>query len=174
MLIGTAARPSAGKSRPRRSHASGERRGLAGILGLQLYRQYHDEIDAGQATARSLATVLDEHAGRTFSAVDIFLQNFSETLSSMPSTDAGDLSAVRLRMNARLSELPQLRAYLVLDANGDLIIDSAGNAPGSFNGSDREYFLAHARDGHDGLFVGEPTISRRSGKEGTSTGSGSV
>jgi PAS domain S-box-containing protein len=169
MLIGTAARPSAGKSRSAGNIAPALFVGgllllLAGILGLQLYRQYHDEIDAGQATARSLATVLDEHAGRTFSAVDIFLQNFSETLSSMPSTDAGDLSAVRLRMNARLSELPQLRAYLVLDANGDLIIDSAGNAPGSFNGSDREYFLAHARDGHDGLFVGEPTISRRSGK----------
>ena len=33
---------------------------LGAVLGLQLYRQYHDEIAAGQATARSLANLLEQ------------------------------------------------------------------------------------------------------------------
>src|SRR5690606_12064174 len=118
---------------------------LAGILGWNLYRQYHQEIAGGQATALSLASVLDEHAGRTFGAVDIFLLNYSETLSGMAGTSAAhDLAALRERMIARLSDLPQVRAFLVLDENGNSLVDSDSMAPRPFNGADRRYFQAHA------------------------------
>src|SRR3546814_19237222 len=51
---------------------------LALILGIQLYRQYRDDIAAGQATARALTATLEEHAGRSIAAVDIFLADFSD------------------------------------------------------------------------------------------------
>src|SRR3546814_1773211 len=38
---------------------------LALILGIQLCRQYRDDIAAGQATARALTATLAEHAGRS-------------------------------------------------------------------------------------------------------------
>src|SRR3546814_19923037 len=38
---------------------------LALILGIQLYRQYRDDIAAGQATARALTSTLEDHAGRS-------------------------------------------------------------------------------------------------------------
>ena len=142
---------------------------LGGMLGLQLYRQYNDEIAAGRATARSLANLLEEHTSRSFGAVDIFLLNFAETMSGMAgTTPVGSLSALRQRMNARLSELPQARAYIVLDDRGDSIIDSAAVVPRHFNGADRDYFRIHAERPHAGLFVGEPIQSRISGMWGIS------
>lgn len=138
---------------------------LAGILGLQLYRQYHDEIRAGEATARSLTTALEEHAGRTFSATDVFLQNFAETLNGTAGTrPVNSLSALRERMNARLADLPQIRSFIVLDDNGDSVLDSATITPRRFNGADRDYFLAHAERAHVSLFISTPLQSRITGK----------
>ncbi|WP_341911135.1 PAS-domain containing protein [Ferrovibrio terrae] len=143
---------------------------LTVVVGSQLYRQYNDEIAAGQATARSVANLLEEHASRSFGAVDIFLLNYAETMSGMAGTSpVGSLSALRERMNARLSELPQVRAYLVLDAQGNSIIDSAANPPRAFNGADREYFRVHAERAHQGLYVGEPVQSRINGLWAIST-----
>ena len=137
---------------------------LGGVLGLQLYRQHNAEIETGRATARSVANLLEEHASRSFSAVDIFLLNFAETLSGMAGTaPIGSLSALRERMNGRLAELPQMRAYLVLDEAGNSILDSASVVPRPFNGADREYFRVHAGRPHQGLFVGEPVQSRING-----------
>lgn len=142
---------------------------LAGLLGLQLYRQHNDEIAAGQATARSMANLLEEHAGRSIGAVDIFLINFAETLSGMAGTgQVNSLTALRQRMNARLADLPQVRAFLVLDENGDSILDSGAVLPRSFNGADRPYFQVHRDHAHAGLYIDEPRQSRINGMWGIS------
>src|SRR3546814_6419986 len=73
---------------------------LALILGIQLYRQYRDDIAAGQATARALTATLAEHAGRSIAAVDIFLADFSDIMSGVAGTlPINTLSALRQRMN---------------------------------------------------------------------------
>lgn len=142
---------------------------LGAMLGLQLYRQYDDEIETGRATARSLANLLEEHTTRSFGAVDIFLLNFAETLSGMAgTTPVSSMSALRQRMNARLADLPQARAYIVLDEHGNSIMDSAEVVPRPFNGADRDYFRIHAERPHAGLFVGEPAQSRLNGMWGIS------
>jgi len=142
---------------------------LAGMLSLQLYRQYNDEIAAGRATARSMANLLEEHAGRSLGAIDIFLINFAETLSGMAGTgQIGSMSALRERMNARLADLPQVRAYIVLDENGDSVLDSGAVLPRSFNGGDRPYFTAHRDHAHAGLFIDQPRQSRINGMWGIS------
>ena len=138
---------------------------LAGVFGWHLYQQYGQEIARGQGAVRSLATALDEHASRTFGAVDIFLLSHADGLSGMAgATPLTGLSALRERMNARLAELPQVRAFLVLDENGDTIIDSDSLTPRPFNGADRKYFRIHVANAHAGLFVGEPVQSRINGK----------
>ncbi|WP_374302732.1 PAS-domain containing protein [Ferrovibrio sp.] len=137
---------------------------LGGVLGLQLYRQYDDEIANGQATARSLAIMMEEHASRSFSAVDIFLLNYTETLSGMAGTqNFHSLAALRERMNSRLAEMPQVRAFLALDDAGNSILDSASLQPRPFNAADREYFTVHRERSHAGLFIGEPMQNRLTG-----------
>lgn len=134
---------------------------LAGMLGMQLYRQYNDEIAAGRATARSMANLLEEHASRSIGAVDIFLINFAETLSGMAGTGPfSDQAALRQRMNARLADLPQVRAFIVLDQHGDSIMDSGAMLPRSFNGADRPFFQFHRDHAHGGLFIDEPRQNR--------------
>src|SRR5690606_41416845 len=56
---------------------------LAGVFGWHLYQQYGQEIARGRGAVRSLATALDEHARRTFGAVDIFLLSHAAGRSGM-------------------------------------------------------------------------------------------
>src|SRR3546814_551119 len=67
-------------------------------------------------------------------------------------------------MIARLSELPQVRAFLVLDHNGTPLVDSDSMSPRPFNGADRRYFQAHAEQAHIGLYISQPVQSRLNGK----------
>src|SRR3546814_13471155 len=98
---------------------------LALILGIQLYRQYRDDIAAGPATARALTATLEEHAGRSLAAVDIFLTDFPETMSGVAGTlPITTLSALRQRMNTRLADTPQHRPYNVHDGHGDYTVTS--------------------------------------------------
>lgn len=138
---------------------------IATMMSWQLYRQYHDQIATGQATARSLVTVLDEHASRTFSAVDIFLLHYAEVLSGrIAAMPQFELSALRERMNSRLSELPQVRTVVVLDEFGQSVLDSGALSPRPFNAADRDYFRIHAENANFGLFIAAPVRSRVTGR----------
>lgn len=52
---------------------------------------------------------------------------------------------------------------LVLDARGDVILDSTALSPRKLNLADRDYFVAFHSGGHQGLFVGKPIPSRLTG-----------
>lgn len=52
---------------------------------------------------------------------------------------------------------------LVLDAQGDVILDSGSTEHRKTNLADRDYFTAFSADGHRGLFIGKPVPSRLSG-----------
>ena len=52
---------------------------------------------------------------------------------------------------------------LVLDAKGDLILNSGSALPRKVNLADRDYFQAFQSGAHEGLFIGKPVPSRVSG-----------
>ena len=54
-----------------------------------------------------------------------------------------------------------LSAVMVLDAQGQRILDSGGLPPGAVDFSDRDYFRAFQSEGRQGLFIGKPIESRR-------------
>ena len=57
-----------------------------------------------------------------------------------------------------------LSAVMVLDAQGQRILDSGGLPPGAVDFSDRDYFRAFQSEGRQGLFIGKPIESRLTGR----------
>ncbi len=137
---------------------------LAGSVGLQLQRQYDEDIIQAKRQAEALARVLDEHAARTFSGTDLFLQYFADNLGEEGALGPAQAPEVRRRISTLLRDLPQIRAYLVLNAAGSAIMDSASDPPRPLNAADREYFRAHKEQPDSGLFIGPPIQSRLNGK----------
>ena len=84
---------------------------------------------------------------------------------------AGELSPSarmrdRLREVVRFESVVRLHALgnvVVINAQGDVILDSGSQEPRKANVADRDYFLAFKERGHEGLFVGRPVPSRITG-----------
>ncbi len=137
---------------------------LAISVALQLHRQRDEDLNAAQAQAQALARVLDEHAARTFSGVDLFLQYFTDAVTDAGVLQAAPLSEVRRRMLNMIADLPQIRSFIVFDAEGNLILDSGADPPRPINLADRDYFRAHVERNDTGLFIGAPMLSRLTGQ----------
>ena len=102
----------------------------------------------------------------TLDSVDQSLITVVEGIES-----AGELSPSarmrdRLREVVRFESVVRLHALgnvVVINAQGDVILDSGSQEPRKANVADRDYFLAFKERGHEGLFVGRPVPSRITG-----------
>ncbi|RBJ72162.1 diguanylate cyclase, partial [Pseudomonas sp. MWU12-2534b] len=56
-----------------------------------------------------------------------------------------------------------LGSILVLDADGNIILDSANGVPGHGNFADRKYFMVHRDNPNVGLYISDPFASRLRG-----------
>ncbi len=137
---------------------------LAGSVLLQLYRQRGEALEETRQQAEAMARLLDEHAARTFSGADLFLQYFADAVSDTGVLAPIPLPEIRRRMNSMLIDLPQLRGWVVLNNEGEAILESNAEWPRPLNGADRAYFRAHVARGDLGLYVDAPLQSRLSGR----------
>ncbi len=137
---------------------------LAISVALQLHRQRDEDLNAAQAQVQALARVLDEHAARTFSGVDLFLQYFADAVTDAGVLQVAPLGEIRRRMLNMMTDLPQIRSFIVFDPEGNLILDSGADPPRPFNLADRDYFRAHVEHSDAGLFIGAPMLSRLTGQ----------
>jgi len=107
----------------------------------------------------TLAHTIEQNIARTVSGFDHSLAGVVNTLGQY------DLQAIPPGMRHALLFDHSLRtrglgSVAVLDANGDVVLDSEYAAPRKINLADREYFRAHLRDGYQGLYIGAPIRSR--------------
>ena len=109
-----------------------------------------------------LNLALAEQVERSFGSIE----TVQRTIGSV--AQRGDLfePATRERMHTYLANqeaaLPQLRAFLVMDRDGDLVIESTSAQPRAYNGADRENFQMLKSGEHGDLHIGAPLFGRLS------------
>ena len=133
---------------------------LVAAVGVQLSRQRTDDLQQAKRNAENLARVLDEHAARSFSSADLFLQYFSDTLSDDDFTQPSKLEEAANHMRRLMGDLPQLRGYAIIDADGEVLAESTASPPHKMNMKDRDYFSVHAGKDESELYIGSPLQSR--------------
>jgi signal transduction histidine kinase len=134
---------------------------IAGFVALEISRSYDDAIGVGWTRSSNLALVLEEQTRRTVQAIDLSLLSIVDTLRLAPQTPSHDVILTR-RLQSRLRELPYVRAFFVIGADGFLIQDTDTDTP-NVSLADRDYFRAQAENPDAGLYIGQPLRSRSTG-----------
>lgn len=131
---------------------------IAGVVGWEMQRTYREAIAAGRTRASNLALVLDEQTRRSVDAIDLTLLGIVDRLRDAPQTPSHDPALTRA-LRAQLANLPYVRAFFVVGADGFLIQDSDVGTP-NVSLADRDYFKVHVHDPDVGLYIGRPLKSR--------------
>lgn len=132
---------------------------LIGLCVLQLLQSRQDALDRASETSRNLGLVAERDIERNFELYDLSLQ---EVVHGLQRPDVMALSPTLRRdvlfdhaMTARF-----LGSILVLDAAGNIVLDSGNDVPRKANFADRRYFTVQRDNPDIGLYVSDPYASR--------------
>ncbi|WP_345817833.1 diguanylate cyclase (plasmid) [Paraburkholderia sp. PREW-6R] len=132
---------------------------MVGLCAWVLYQSRQDAQDHARDALRNLALIAERDIERNFELYDLSLQ---AVVDGMRDREVMTL-APRLRREVlfdRAASARDLGAFLVLDAKGDIVLDSASDTPRHGNFADRRYFTIQRDNPGQGLYVSEPYSSR--------------
>ena len=135
---------------------------LMGLCVLQLFQSRNDALERASETSRNLGLIAERDIERNFELYDLSLQAVIAGLQrhdvmAAPAT----LRRAVLFDNAMTAQF--LGSMLVLDASGNIVLDSASDVPRRGNFADRKYFTVHRDNPDAGLYVSDPFPSRLRG-----------
>jgi diguanylate cyclase (GGDEF)-like protein len=135
---------------------------LMGLCVLQLFQSRNDARERASETSRNLGLIAERDIERNFELYDLSLQAVINGLKRSDVMNApASLRRSVLFDNAMTAEF--LGSMLVLDAGGNIVLDSANDVPRRGNFADRKYFTVHRDNPNAGLFISDPFTSRLRG-----------
>jgi len=132
---------------------------LMGLCVLQLFQSRYDALDRASETSRNLGLMAERDIERNFELYDLSLQAViqglqrPDVMAAAPALRRGVLFDHAMSANF-------IGSMLVLDAEGNIILDSANDVPRKGNFADRKYFTVHRDNPNVGLYVSDPFASR--------------
>ncbi|WP_413207521.1 ATP-binding protein [Rhodospirillum sp. A1_3_36] len=133
------------------------------IVG-NLLNEREQALQSARESARTIVAAVREQTSATVFRINVSLTDLASALS--PQADGAlwaDASSNALIKN-QMALLPMVRAIVVTDASGRLIQDHNTPTPVGMDLSDRDYVIAHAKEGIKGLFIGRPMRGRSTGQ----------
>ncbi|WP_233827650.1 sensor domain-containing diguanylate cyclase [Paraburkholderia sp. ZP32-5] len=131
---------------------------MLGLCGYSLYQSRNDAMSRALDSSRDVATITERDIARNFELYALSLQAVADGLAR-----PGVLDSPRLRREIlfdRAATGQYVGAMVVIDAGGNVVMDSENDAGLGGNLSDRPYFRIHRDDPDFGLDVSAPYTSR--------------
>ncbi|MBR8299355.1 GGDEF domain-containing protein [Burkholderia dolosa] len=135
---------------------------LMGLCVLQLFQSRHDALDRARETSRNVGLMAERDIERNFELYDLSLQAVIQGLQR-PDVMAATPALRRDVLFDHAMTARFLGSQLVLDADGNIVLDSASDVPRHGNFADRKYFTVHRDHPDVGLYVSDPFASRLRG-----------
>lgn len=135
---------------------------LMGLCVLQLLQSREDALERARETSRNVGLLAERDIERNFELYDLSLQAVIHSLQ-LPQLVSASPALRRAVLFDHAMTAQYLGSMLVLDANGDIILDSAYDVPRKGNFADRQYFKVHRDNPNAGLYISEPFASRLRG-----------
>ena len=136
--------------------------GIGALFARSVWTLRNDEWAHAQQTNDNLIQTLEQGLRWTLDAYDNSLRGVVREVSRPDVWDLPPELQARVVFNDSL-DTRGMADFLVLDAQGTIVLDSASSVPRQLNFADRDYFLAFQKHGHNGLFVGAPVLARTTG-----------
>ena len=136
--------------------------GIGALFARTIWTIRNDEWSYAAQTNANLARTLEQGLAWSLDSFDKSLEGVAREVARP------EVWALPPDLRARVVFDNSLRArgagdVLVLDAQGNVILDSGSLEPRKANFADRDYFLAFREEGQQGLFFGKPVPSRVTG-----------
>lgn len=131
---------------------------MLALCGYALYQSREDAIARARDSSRDVATITERDIARNFELYALSLQAVADGLAR-----PGVLDSPRLRREILFDRAATGRyvgAMVVIDALGNVVLDSENDVSRGANLSDRPYFRIHRDDPDFGLDVSAPYSSR--------------
>ena len=136
--------------------------GMLVVSGLMLLDLRHDAWEKAEQTSKNLLQVIERDIARNVEIIDLSLRGVVENLKAPGVADASP-ELRQLVLFDRAATARDMGVMLVLDENGDSIIDAAAVPARRTNNADRDYFQAHKARADLGLYISRPLVSRLTG-----------
>ena len=136
--------------------------GMLVLSGLMLLDLRRDAWARAAQTSQNLLQVIEGDIARNVEVIDLSLRAVIDNLK------AGGVSEIspalrQLILFDRAVTARDMGVVLVLDENGDSIIDASALPARRINNADRDYFKAHRERADLGLHISRPVISKLMG-----------
>ncbi len=137
--------------------------GIGTLFGLAVLSMRSDALNHAKSTSANLAYTLSQSIATRIKSLDSSLQGLAQDLANPRVMALEPELRDRVLFDHSL-RAAGLSAVLVLDAQGQRMLDSGGLPPGLVDFSDRDYFLVLKAGVRKGLFIGQPIHSRLTGR----------
>ncbi|MFV8593100.1 diguanylate cyclase [Ralstonia pseudosolanacearum] len=135
---------------------------LMGLCVLQLFQSRDDALERAKETSRNVGLLAERDIERNFELYDLSLQAVIHSLE-LPGVMSAPPALKRAVLFDHAMTAQYLGSMLVLDADGNIILDSANDEPRQGNFADRKYFTVHRDSPNAGLYISDPFSSRLRG-----------
>lgn len=136
------------------------------LIGVDVWRSLNArgaQLLDMERLSSNVARAMAQQADDTIKAADTALTDIVERIET-DGVGAPALARIHRQMVAQVANLPQLNGLFVYDASGKWLVNSRATFEQTFNNSDREYFIYHRTHADRRPHVGEPVVSRATGK----------
>ena len=137
--------------------------GLCSVSAVMLWDMHEDATQRTQITSRSLLQVLERDIARNIELYDLSLQAVVDGMKRAEVAQAAPELRHMILFDRSATGLG-FGFIMVLNASGDVVLNSQSVTPRVLNRADGEYFQYFAAHSDDGLHVSPPAISRLTGK----------
>ncbi|WP_298209798.1 diguanylate cyclase [Acidovorax sp.] len=136
--------------------------GIGALFARTIWTIRNDQWNYAAQTNKNLVQTLEQGLGWALGSFDKSLEGAVSEVSRP------EVWALPPELRARVVFDDSLHArgagsVVVLDAKGNIVLDSSSIVPRKASLSDRDYFVAFQTGGHKGLFIGKPVPSRITG-----------
>jgi len=136
--------------------------GMLVVSGLMLLDLRQDAWGKAEQTSKNLLQVIERDIARNFEIIDLSLRAVIDNLKA-PGVAQASPELRQLILFDRAALAQDMGVLLVLDENGNSIIDADAVPARKLNNADREYFQAHKARADLGLHISRPLFSRLMG-----------
>ena len=132
---------------------------MMGLCCVVLYQSRQDALAHTRDTLRDIAVIAQRDIERNLELYELSLQAVVDGLQQ-PDVMILPPHLRREVLFDRAASAKYLGSMLVMDALGNVVIDSGSDTPRAGNFSDREYFKVQRGNPNAGLYISDPYLSR--------------
>lgn len=143
---------------------------MLATLGLAIWFARDQAIDEWRAQLDNLSLVLAEQGAQEVKSAYLVLDSIAESVEAQGVTSVDALRGKMATpahfdsMRDKISGLPQVDVATIVAANGDVVNFTRSYPAPPINLADRDYFQAHVRNPHLGVYVSVPVRNKGNGQ----------